>query len=111
MNKYFLLFAFALMSQFVTSQINNEGLVYVGTEYQVSFKSNFVNDAGAEFWNNGDVHASKDWTNDGTVDFNVLSIDSGKTNFVGDDAQTISGTNNSNFTMLFLIIVLLQHQQ
>ena len=85
------------MSQFVTSQINNEGVVYVGTEYQVSFKSNFVNDAGAEFWNNGDVHASKDWTNDGTVDFNVLSIDSGKTNFVGDDAQTISGTNNSNF--------------
>ncbi len=97
MYKYILLFILTLSCFNATSQINNEGVVYVGSEYKVSFKSEFVNDVGADFWNNGDVHASSNWTNNGNVDYTVLGLDSGKTNFVGGTTQTISGNESSYF--------------
>jgi hypothetical protein len=97
--KKMLLVFIILFSFFKTleAQVSNYSVVYIDPDALVSLKQDFVNQPSGELWNNGEIYVSNNWTNNGIVDFSILNIDSGQTNFVGNTSQVISGSNFNYF--------------
>jgi len=84
-----------LSSQESHAQFYNKGEVTVQDNTILSVYEDYDNTTSGTFTNNGDVYIFKDWNNDGIVNFDNQK--NGKTSFVGETEQQISGGKTAEF--------------
>ncbi|MDQ6471707.1 gliding motility-associated C-terminal domain-containing protein [Flavobacterium sp. LHD-80] len=89
------IFVGLLVCQNGHAQFSNEGQVAVKSGTILSVYENYQNKNSGDFTNDGEVYIFKDWNNDGNVRFTVTN--DGKTFFMGDTDQNISGEKTANF--------------
>lgn len=84
------------------AQLVNKGVLYVSEGEQFSAAVPFDNQEDGAFFNNGRTYFYKDFNNDGVYDF----YDGGENWFIGEDPQTLSGTEP-----VYVYDVLFDHAQ
>lgn len=89
-----MLMLFCAASISAQAQTTNTGMLYVSFDTEFSSVGNFDNTATAEFYNDGGVSLYANFNNDGTVDHYQPR---GITRFVGNQPQSISGSQESYF--------------
>jgi len=87
-----LLFSFRINAQ---ELFVNQGEVYVSSKTEMSIYFDFLNTHDGVFINDGDVHIHKNFTNNGLVFF--TNGEEGKTRFIGNEIQKITGDMQSDF--------------
>ncbi|HLS30068.1 MAG TPA: gliding motility-associated C-terminal domain-containing protein [Flavobacteriaceae bacterium] len=77
-----------------TAQIVNKGMAYLSPNTQFVSLYDFDNQDGGEFYNDGRASFYKNFNNDGIFDFYE---NTGRTLFIGQTLQQLSGANPSHF--------------
>lgn len=85
----FLLFTFSMQAQ-----TTNEGMLYISEDTKFSTLQTLDNKEVGEVYNDGDAYIYSGFNNDGVIDF---SQNTGLTRFIGDQNQSLSGSQPSYF--------------
>lgn len=94
MKKHIALLTFLLFSLTIKAQIVNKGMAYLSPDTKFVSLYDFNNQDGGEFYNDGRASFYKNFNNDGVFDFYE---NTGRTLFIGQSVQQLSGANPSRF--------------
>lgn len=89
------LIAGLLSCQKMQAQFVNKGEAVITDKTIVTIKMDYDNEVSGDFVNDGDLYIYNNWNNDGKVSFTSQNL--GKTSFVGEDKQLISGAKIAGF--------------
>ena len=95
LNCVFSFIALLLLCQKGQAQFVNQGDLKVSNNTLLSIYMDYDNTTTGNFINDGQVHAFKNYNNDGVVSYNEKN--SGTTSFVGEQEQVITGSQIADF--------------